>query len=74
MALTDNDVAVLELAGRTLPEGDMLNAIRDLGFSEVYFYRKLNWLIDQEMTLAAYPVLVNRLRRLRESRSAARRP
>lgn len=72
--LTGDDLVVLQLAGRGLAAGPLANAIRDAGFtSDIAYYRKLHWLLEQEAALKAYPVLVNRLRRLRDSRSAARR-
>jgi Protein of unknown function (DUF3263) len=38
----------------------------------VTYYRRLNLLLDTERALAAEPVLVNRLRRIRDSRRVAR--
>ena len=74
LVLSEGELAVLRLADRGLSGGELTNAIRDLGHSEVGFFRKLNWLLDTERALAAHPVLVNRLRRIRRDRSAVRRP
>ncbi|MFG3577024.1 DUF3263 domain-containing protein [Micromonospora chersina] len=49
-------------------------AIRDtFGLSATRYYQLLNALIDQPAALAAEPVLVGRLRRLRSSRARNRR-
>jgi hypothetical protein len=49
-------------------------AIRDtFGLSATRYYQLLNALLDQPAALAAEPVLVGRLRRLRSSRSRNRR-
>ena len=70
--LADDEVAVLELADRGLQGGALANAIRGLGYPhDVAYYRKLNWLLDTPKAVRQYPVLVNRLRRIRESRTAA---
>jgi hypothetical protein len=49
------------------------DAIRVLyGLSPIRYYQRLNELLDTERALAAEPVLVNRLRRIRDSRQLAR--
>ena len=49
-------------------------AIRDtFGLSATRYYQLLNALLDQPAALAAEPVLVGRLRRLRSSRARNRR-
>lgn len=70
--LSEVDDGILRLAGSGADAGAMANAIRDLGMDEVPFYQRLNRLLDDPDALAAYPVVVNRLRRLREG-SARRR-
>jgi hypothetical protein len=71
--LTAQEHAVLQLADSGLEGGPFLNAVRDLGFEgQTAYWRLLNQLIDTEKALAAYPVLVNRLRRLRAARTARR--
>lgn len=54
--------------------GSKEQAIRDeFGLSPTRYYQLLNRLIDDPVALAYDPVLVKRLRRLRASRSRARR-
>jgi len=66
VGLSELDDAILELAA-TPPRGagEMSNRIRELGLSEMSFYRRLNELLDTEAALASYPLVVNRLRLLR---------
>ena len=64
--LSELDDAILALAAAPPAQpGEMNNRIRELGMTEVAFYRRLAGLIDTEAALAAYPVAVNRLRRIR---------
>jgi hypothetical protein len=44
-------------------------ARQDLGLSATEYYQRLNALLERAEALAAYPVLVNRLRRLRDGRT-----
>lgn len=44
-----------------------------LGMTPITYYQRLNALLDDERALRQYPVMVNRLRRAREPRSAERR-
>jgi len=64
--LTGLDEAILLLAASppTSP-GERCNQIRELGMGEMVFYQRLDRLLDTEAALAAHPVAVNRLRRLR---------
>ncbi|MQY13060.1 hypothetical protein SRB5_32000 [Streptomyces sp. RB5] len=77
-----------ERSGLTAREGDILaferrswpgpgvkeRAIRErLGISPTSYYQQLNALLDDARALAADPVTVNRLRRIREARRARRR-
>lgn len=49
------------------------SAIKELfGLTPPAYYQMLNNLIDRDEALLAEPILVKRLRRLRESRTAAR--
>ena len=49
------------------------SAIKELfDLSPARYYQLLNDLIDKDAALAASPILVKRLRRLREARTAAR--
>lgn len=74
--LTDRDRLVLELAA--LPLADCERAARErLGVDRSRFHQLLNRVIDEPAALVADPVLVNRLRRLRDERArtrARRRP
>lgn len=54
--------------------GEKLNAVREqLGLTETGYAARLNRLIDTEPALAAEPLLVNRLRRLRDGNRRTRR-
>lgn len=70
-ALTQLEHAILELEqrfghGRTAAK---LGAIRDLlDMSEIKYFQALNLLCDHHAALAAYPVMVSRMRRLRTRR------
>ncbi|MEV7189554.1 DUF3263 domain-containing protein [Kitasatospora sp. NPDC093102] len=72
--LSERDRAVLALEGRQWrTSGAKERAIREeLGISSTRYYQVLNALLDREEALAHAPVLVNRLRRVREARRAAR--
>jgi hypothetical protein len=48
--------------------------LTQFGMSGTRYYRVLNGLLDQPATVAYDPVLVNRLRRLREARRRQRIP
>jgi hypothetical protein len=69
--LSDADKALLELEARRFRQpGRKVAAIDEkLGLSEVRYYQRLNQLIDDPEALAYSPVLVNRLRRLRDKRA-----
>lgn len=72
--LSARDVAVLELEARPWrTQGAKEQAVREeLGISSTRYYQLLNGLLDREEALAHSPVLVNRLRRSRETRRAER--
>ncbi|MFJ8478430.1 DUF3263 domain-containing protein [Kitasatospora sp. NPDC094011] len=72
--LSERDRAVLALEGRQWrTAGAKERAIREeLGLSSTRYYQLLNALLDREEALAFAPVLVNRLRRIREARREAR--
>jgi hypothetical protein len=72
--LTERERAVLALEGLAWRSpGAKEAAIRErLGLSPVRYYQLLNALLNREEALAHAPVLVNRLRRLRDTRRAAR--
>ncbi|MFJ1794608.1 DUF3263 domain-containing protein [Kitasatospora griseola] len=72
--LTDRDRAVLELESRGWrTAGAKEQAIRqELGISATRYYQLLGALLDRPEALAHAPVLVNRLRRVRQGRRDAR--
>lgn len=72
--LSERERAVLELEGRQWrTAGAKERAIREeLGISSTRYYQVLNALLDRAEALAQAPVLVNRLRRVRDVRRAAR--
>jgi hypothetical protein len=73
-ALSERDVAILEFERdwwrRRTPKE---RAVRErLGLSALRYYQLLNTLLDRPDALAFDPMLVGRLRRLREARRKAR--
>ncbi|MEV6973928.1 DUF3263 domain-containing protein [Kitasatospora sp. NPDC093806] len=72
--LDERDRAVLALEGRSWrTAGAKERAVREeLGLSSTRYYQLLNALLDRPEALAHAPVLVNRLRRVRDARRAAR--
>lgn len=68
--MTDLDVAVLEaeLTRPGMTEGQRTEAARGLGLSSTRYAQRLNRLLDDPAAVEAYPVLVNRLRRVRAGR------
>lgn len=72
--LTDRDAAILNIESRHWRHaGSKEQAIRaELGLSATAFYARLNQLLDEPAALERNPVLVNRLRRLRDARRRAR--
>ncbi|QMU67469.1 DUF3263 domain-containing protein [Streptacidiphilus sp. P02-A3a] len=73
-SLSDRDRAVLALEGRQWRTASAKEAaIRgELDLAPVRYYQLLNGLLDRPAALAHDPLLVNRLRRLREQRRARR--
>ncbi len=71
-ALSDRERGVLHLERRRWRHlGAKEQAMRDeLGLSATRYHQVLNALLDDPRALAAEPVLVARLRRLREHRTA----
>jgi hypothetical protein len=72
--LSDRERAVLALEARYWrTAGAKEQAVREqLGISPVRYYQVLNGLLDRPEALAHDPLLVNRLRRIRESRRLGR--
>ncbi|MER7458983.1 DUF3263 domain-containing protein [Micromonospora sp. NPDC126480] len=73
--LTEREWAILEFEQQWWRHaGAKEQAIRDrFGLSTTRYYQLLNTLLDNPVALAAEPVLVGRLRRLRSSRARNRR-
>ncbi|MET8281187.1 DUF3263 domain-containing protein [Micromonospora sp. NPDC005174] len=73
--LTERECAILAFEQRWWRHaGAKEQALRDtFGISATRYYQLLNGLLDNPAALAADPVLVNRLRRLRSSRARNRR-
>jgi Protein of unknown function (DUF3263) len=69
--LSDADKALLDLESRRFRQSGRKVAaiVEELGLSQVRYYQRLNQLIDDPEALAYSPVLVNRLRRLRDQRA-----
>lgn len=71
--LTPQEMSVLRFEGQHWPNAarkeEMMGTL--LGFGAVTYYQVLNGLLDREEALADSPVLVNRLRAVRDS---TRRP
>ncbi|MFE9424378.1 DUF3263 domain-containing protein [Kitasatospora sp. NPDC006697] len=79
LALGERDAALLDFEYRHWPKsttaapGPKEAAIRaELGISPTRYYQLLNGLLDSEAALARHPVMVNRLRAVRESLRIAR--
>jgi len=74
MPLTDRDVAILDIeAQHWRHAGSKEQAIRGrLDMSATAYYARLNQLLDEPAALERNPVLVNRLRRMRDRRRLAR--
>lgn len=72
--LTDDDLAMLELETSWWKYAAVKESlIRErFGISSTIYYARLNALIDQPEALAAAPMVVRRLQRLREQRRAHR--
>lgn len=72
--LSDTDRAVLDLAARTYQqEGAREQAIHDqLGMTATRFWQSVNRLLDDPDAYRAQPVLIKRLRRVRDQRQADR--
>lgn len=73
--MTGDEQALLSFAALTWQHaGARDTAIRHhLGLTPTEYHRRLHYLIDRPEALAADPVLVNRLRRLRDQRRPWRR-
>ncbi|MFZ3492216.1 DUF3263 domain-containing protein [Streptomyces sp. 5.8] len=79
VALSEQDAALLDFEYRYWPKsapagpGPKEAAIRnELGISPTRYYQLLNSLLDCGAALARHPVMINRLRAVRENRRNAR--
>lgn len=72
--LTDRDRAVLALEARywRTPSAKEAAIREQLGLAPTRYYQLLSGLLDRPAALVHDPVLINRLRRLREQRRARR--
>lgn len=72
LELADEDRAIIRLAGEFWADAAAKEAaIRArFGISPVRFYQRLAVLMDSQAALAAEPVIVHRLRRIRTARRA----
>lgn len=73
--MTEQQAAILAVERRfyrhaSSKEQDVFN---ELGLTPMQYYSRLNKLLDNPEALAAEPVLVNRLRRIRDGRARLRR-
>jgi hypothetical protein len=73
--VTPQQEAILAFEKRfyTTQSGKENDIAEELGMSAVRYYQSLNALLDDPAALAAEPVLVKRLRRIRDSRAKLRR-
>ncbi|MDO5032297.1 DUF3263 domain-containing protein [Corynebacterium sp.] len=74
-SLSDLDAAILEFESRA-PRGVGAKEeaiIKELDISPVRYHQRLNVLLDAPAAAESYPVLVARLRRVREQREEVRR-
>ncbi|WP_435744849.1 DUF3263 domain-containing protein [Nocardioides sp. SYSU DS0663] len=72
--LTDADLAMLDFERQWWKySGAKETAIRErFGLTSTRYYARLNWIIDQADALVHDPLVVRRLRRLREARARQR--
>ncbi|MEU6847688.1 DUF3263 domain-containing protein [Streptomyces sp. NPDC046716] len=73
-SLDDRELAVLAFEGRSFTSpGAKERAVREeLDMAPVRYFQLLNALLDDPRALAAAPVTVNRLRRVREAKRQER--
>jgi hypothetical protein len=70
--LSDRDVLALQImAKHPRSQGQRENAARELlGLTPTRFHQLINALVDSEAALQHDPLLINRLRRIRDGRTA----
>jgi len=66
----DRAILALEAALPGLGGEKERRAREELGLSATAYYQRLNALLDRAAALAVYPVVVNRLRRIRARRTS----
>lgn len=73
--MNDRDTQILDFEKRfyTTQSGKEAAIADEFGLSSIRYYQLLNRLLDDPAALAADPVLVKRLRRIRSTRLQARR-
>lgn len=74
--LTDTELAILDLERRwwKYPGAKETTILEQLGMTATRYYQVLNTLLDRPEALAADPMVVRRLTRLRDARRAIRSP
>lgn len=72
--LTDDELAILELEGSWFKFGAVKESLvrERFDLSPTQYYSRLNQLIDRPEAMAAAPLVVRRLQRLREQRRLQR--
>ncbi|NLF91667.1 MAG: DUF3263 domain-containing protein [Corynebacterium marinum] len=72
--LSDADARLLDFEERAPRSAGAKEELirRQLGMSPVRYYQRLNLLIDVPAAMAAHPVLLGRLRRIRDRRAGER--
>ena len=71
--LSDKDIRILDFEASWwhFPEPKD-RAIREyLGMSSTRYYQALRWLVDDEEAATAYPLVIKRLRRMKQERREA---
>lgn len=74
VSLNDEDVRILEFE-QTYPQHSVQKEARlrrEFGYSSARYYQILGTLIESPAALVAYPMLINRLRRVRDERRERR--
>ncbi|WP_231587492.1 DUF3263 domain-containing protein [Corynebacterium comes] len=72
--LSDDDARLLDFEERAPRSAGAKEELirKQLGMSPVRYYQRLNLLIDVPAAMAAHPVLLGRLRRIRDRRAEER--
>lgn len=73
--MTDEQIAILAIERRFYRHASSKEqaVLEELGLTPIQYYMRLNKLIDNPEAIAAEPVLIARLRRIRDSRAKIRR-